>query len=209
MVNISEANLPDPNSLFATISVPSISFKDCKIGDSFSGTITDLETAQVRDFESNEPKFWDDGNPQLQVILTLDTEYRDGSADDDGTRKLYLVGEKLKAMKQDVKETKIPVEKGQVITITLVGEKPNANKKYNATKLYGISRVIPKGNASVDAVLGAQGAKPVAAESAKLSPEQVTKVQTLSENGFDDAEIAAAMSIDIYAVKAVLNDNLI
>jgi hypothetical protein len=92
MVNVSEVNLPDPNSLFASVSVPSISFKDSKIGDSFTGTITALETAQVRDFDSNEPKFWDDGKPQLQVVLTLDTEYTDPTnSEDDGTRKLYLV----------------------------------------------------------------------------------------------------------------------
>lgn len=205
MVNVSEINLPDPNSLFATKSVPSISFKDSKIGDSFTGVITDLETAQVRDFETNEPKFWDDGNPQLQVVLTLATDYIDETVEgDDGTRKLYLVGQKLTAMKQAVKEFGKQIAKGQIITITFTGEKPNANKRYNATKLYGITIAEGKTNPAVDKVLGDLGAKPVAAEGDKLTAEQVAKVQKLSEAGFDDAEIAETMGVNKYAVTAVI-----
>jgi hypothetical protein len=205
MVNIQEVNLPDPNSLFATKSVPSISFKDSKVGDSFTGVITELETAQVRDFETNEPKFWDDGNPQLQVVLTLATDYIDNDVEgDDGTRKLYLVGQKLTAMKAAVKEFGKQIAKGQIITITFTGEKANANKRYNATKLYGITIAEGKTNPSVDKVLGDLGAKPVPAEDAKLTPEQVAKVQKLSEAGFDDAEIAETMGVNKYAVTAVI-----
>jgi hypothetical protein len=207
MVNVAEVNLPDPNSLFATVSVPSISFKDSKIGDSFTGTITKLETAQVRDFDSNEPKFWDDGKPQLQVVLTLDTEYADPTdPEDDGTRKLYLVGAKLTAMKAAVKEFGKPVAVGQVITITFTGEKPNANKRFNATKLYGVKLAEGTGSSkAVDALLGTGASE----ESAKLSAEQVTKIKTLSQNGFDDAEIAAAVKVNLYDVKAVLAEDLI
>jgi hypothetical protein len=207
MVNVAEVNLPDPNSLFATVSVPSISFKDSKIGDSFTGTITKLETAQVRDFDSNEPKFWDDGKPQLQVVLTLDTEYADPTdPEDDGTRKLYLVGAKLTAMKAAVKEFGKPVAVGQVITITFTGEKPNANKRFNATKLYGVKLAESTGSSkAVDALLGTGASE----ESAKLSAEQVTKIKTLSQNGFDDAEIAAAVKVNLYDVKAVLAEDLI
>ena len=207
MVNVADVNLPDPNSLFASVSIPSISFKDSKIGDSFTGTITHLETAQVRDFDTNEPKFWDDGKPQVQVVLTLDTEYSDPTnPDDDGTRKLYLVGAKLTAMKAAVKEFGKPVTVGQVITITFTGEKPNANKRFNATKLYGIKLAEGTGsNKAVDALLGTGATE----ESAKLSAEQVTKIKTLSQNGFDDAEIAAAVKVNLYDVKAVLAEDLI
>lgn len=200
MVNVNEVVLPDPNSLFATVSVPSISFADSKVGDSFTGIITDLETAQVRDYETNEPKFWDDGNPQLQVILTLATDYIDAEkADDDGTRKLYLVGEKLKAMKLAVKTFGKQIAKGQVITISLVGEKPNANKRYNATKLYGVTIVEGKTNPDVDKVFADAGATPVAKDD-KLTAEQVAKIKKFSEAGMDDADIAEALGVNKYAV---------
>lgn len=202
MVNVQDVNLPDPNSLFASVSVPSISFKDSKIGDSFTGTITALETAQVRDFDSNEPKFWDDGKPQLQVVLTLDTEYADPTnPEDDGTRKLYLVGAKLTAMKAAVKEFGQPVAVGQKITITFTGEKPNANKRFNATKLYGVKLEAGAGNSkAVDAVLGT-GATEV---SDKLTAAQLEKIQKLSAAGLDDGEIAETMGINKYAVISAL-----
>ena len=204
MVNVTEVNLPDPNSLFETVSIPSISFKDSKIGDSFTGTITKLETAQVRDFDSNEPKFWDDGKPQLQVVLTLDTDYADPTnPEDDGVRKLYLVGAKLTAMKAAVKEFGKPVAVGQVITITFTGEKPNANKRFNATKLYGVKLAEGTGtNKAVDALLGT-GAEAVA-EGGKLTAEQIAKIEKLSASGFDDVEIADAVKVNLYDVKAVL-----
>ena len=184
------------------MSVPSISFKDSKIGDSFTGTITALETAQVRDFDSNEPKFWDDGKPQLQVVLTLDTEYADPTnPEDDGTRKLYLVGAKLTAMKAAVKEFGQPVAVGQKITITFTGEKPNANKRFNATKLYGVKLEAGAGNSkAVDAVLGT-GATEV---SDKLTAAQLEKIQKLSAAGLDDGEIAETMGINKYAVISAL-----
>ena len=204
MVNVTEVNLPDPNSLFETVSIPSISFKDSKIGDSFTGTIAKLETAQVRDFDSNEPKFWDDGKPQLQVVLTLDTDYADpANPEDDGVRKLYLVGAKLTAMKAAVKEFGKPVAVGQVITITFTGEKPNANKRFNATKLYGVKLAEGTGtNKAVDALLGT-GAEAVA-EGGKLTAEQIAKIEKLSASGFDDVEIADAVKVNLYDVKAVL-----
>ena len=207
MVNVTDVNLPDANSLLATVSIPSISFKDSKIGDSFTGTITALESAQVRDFDTNEPKFWDDGKPQLQVVLTLDTDYRDPqNSDDEGERKLYLVGAKLTAAKAAMKEFGKPVAVGDVVTITFTGEKPNANKRFNATKLYGVKFTAGTGsNKAVDAILGA-GAEEV---SAKLTDEQVAKIKTLSTNGFDDSEIAAAVKVNLYDVKAVLAAELI
>ena len=45
--------------------------------------------------------------------------------------------------------------------------------------------------------------------SAKLSAEQVAKIKTLSQNGFDDSEIAAAVKVNLYDVKAVLAEELI
>ena len=46
-----------------------------------------VEARQARKYESTEPDTWDDGTPKMQVVVTLDTNYRDGSnPDDDGTR---------------------------------------------------------------------------------------------------------------------------
>lgn len=202
MVDINIA-LPDPNSLLVGKSIPSISFKDAKIGDSFTGTITDLETAQVRNYESGEPEFWEDGNPKLQIVVTLATDYSD-NAEDDGQRKVYLFGQKLQAAKAALKEAGLDkLEKGSKFTIAYAGEKPSSNKKYNNVKLYGITIVKGTSNPAVDTLL-AQGAKP-ASEGAKLSAEQVEKVKKLAEAGFDSPEIAETMGVNKYAVDAVLD----
>lgn len=203
MVDINVA-LPDPNSLLNGKSVPSISFKDAKIGDSYTGTITALETAQVRNYESGEPEFWEDGNPKLQIVLTLGTEYGDG-AEDDGDRKVYLFGQKLQAAKAALKDAGLAkLEIGSIFTIAYSGTKPSSNKKYNDVKLYSIAIVKGTSNPAVDTLL-AQGAKP--AEGDKLSAEQIDKVNKLSEAGFSDEEIAETMGVNKYSVVAALEAN--
>lgn len=197
-----EINLPDPNSLLNGKSVPSISFKDAKVGDAYTGTITALETAQVRNYESGEPEFWEDGNPKLQIVVTLATAYGDG-AEDDGERKVYLFGQKLQAAKAALKEAGLTkLEIGSGFTITYSGTKPSSNKKYNDVKLYSIAIVKGTSNPAVDTLLAA-GAKPVA-DSAKLSPEQIQKIQKLSNAGLTDEEIAESMNLNRYEVIAVL-----
>lgn len=202
MVDINTA-LPDPNDLLNGKSIPSISFKDAKVGDSFTGVIAELETAQVRNYESGEPEFWEDGNPKLQIVVTLDTDYST-SSEDDGQRKVYLFGQKLQAAKSALKEAGVDkLEKGSVFTITYTGTKPAANKKYNDVKLYGITIVPAKSNPAVDNLL-ASGAKPVAAEGDKLTAEQVQKAQKLSDAGFSDEEIAETMGVNKYAIASAL-----
>jgi uncharacterized protein with beta-barrel porin domain len=206
MVDINSA-LPDPNDLLSGKSVPSISFKDAKVGDSFTGVITELETAQVRNYETGDPEFWEDGNPKLQIVVTLATEYGDG-VEDDGERKVYLFGQKLQAAKAAMKEANVTkLEKGFGFTITFAGEKPSSNKKYNNVKLYGITIVPSKSNPAVDAVLAA-GGKPVA-DGDKLSAEQVAKVKKLAEAGFDSPDIAETMKVNLYSVEAILDGELI
>jgi uncharacterized protein with beta-barrel porin domain len=196
-----EINLPDPNSLLNGKSVPSISFKDAKVGDAYTGTITALETAQVRNYESGDPEFWEDGNPKLQIVVTLATTYGDG-AEDDGERKVYLFGQKLQAAKAALKEAGLTkLEIGSTFTITYSGTKPSSNKKYNDVKLYTIAIVKGTSNPAVDTLLAA-GAKPVDGD--KLSAEQIEKIKKLSGAGLNDEEIAESMHLNRYSVIAVL-----
>ena len=209
MVEINTELLPDPNDLLGTRSIPSISFKDAKVGDSFSGVITDLKTVQVRSYDSGEPEFWDDGKPKLQIEVTLATDYLDPSLDeDDGTRRVYLFGQKLSAAKQEMKAKGLSkLEKGMAFTISFTGEKPSSNKKYNNVKLYGIEIEPATSNPDVDALLvETTGAKPAkkAAEGAKLTAAQVEKAKKLATAGFVSEEIAEAMSVNKYLIDELL-----
>jgi hypothetical protein len=208
MVEINTEVLPDPNDLLGTRSIPSISFKDAKVGDSFTGTITDLRTVQVRSYDSGEPEFWDDGKPKLQIEVTLATDYLDPSLDDDdGTRRVYLFGQKLAAAKQEMKAKGLSkLEKGMSFTISFVGEKPSSNKKYNNIKLYGIELGAATSNPDVDALLEeVLDATPVKGGE-KLTPAQVAKVKKLANAGFDAAEIAESLSVNKYLVTALVEN---
>jgi hypothetical protein len=60
-------------------------------GTSYAGTIVSAEARQARKYESTELDTWDDGTPMMQVVVTLDTDYRDSDReDDDGTRMLSI-----------------------------------------------------------------------------------------------------------------------
>lgn len=193
--------LPDPNSLLTAQSVPSISFKDAKVGDAYTGTITNLETAQVRNFETGDPEYWEDGNPKLQIVVTLATDYLDPDVEgDEGNRKVYLFGQKLQAAKQAMKEAGVSkLEKGFIFTIKYAGEKPSSNKKYNNVKLYEITLTKGKSNPAVDALLAA-GAEPVET----LTAAQLDKVKKLEAAGFVAEEIAETMGVNKYAVVKAL-----
>lgn len=70
-------------------------------GDSCEGFILDKVLRQQTKFQTDkkakaELEFWDDGRPKMQLVVTLQTEERDGEIEgdddfeDDGRRKLYL-----------------------------------------------------------------------------------------------------------------------
>lgn len=198
-----DITLPDPNDLLSSVSVPSLSFKDVKIGTTYTGIITDLQTVQVRDFATGDPKFWDDGKPQLQIQVTLDTDLRDDSIEDDnGERRVYLFGQKLTAAKQALKDSGLSkFELGSKFTIKFSGEKPAKTKGFNPVKLYEIKIEKGASNPAVDALLEA-GAKPVTG--GKLSDEQIAKATKLDAAGFDHSEIAATLGVAEDDVRAAL-----
>ena len=68
-------------------SVPS--FKFDKIGATVKGTVLEVEKRQRRSLDG-DPETWDDGNPKMQWVLTLQTELRDPDIEDDeGKRRIY------------------------------------------------------------------------------------------------------------------------
>lgn len=198
-----DINLPDPNDLLGSVTVPSISFKDAKVGTSFTGTITDLQTVQVRDFATGDPKFWDDGKPQLQIQVTLATDLRDPALEDDnGERRVYLFGQKLSAAREALKNSGMQkFELGSKFTITLSGTKPAKTKGFNDVKLYSIAIEKGSSNPAVDALLSA-GATESAGD--KLSDEQTAKAKKLEAAGFSTEEIAEALGVNKYAVVTAL-----
>lgn len=201
--------LPDANDLLAGSSVPSLSFKDLAVGDSYEGVITGLRTVQVRNYEDpTKLEFWDDGKPKLQIEVTLSTSYADPTdSDDEGSRRVFLFGQKLRAAQDEMRKKGLKkLEIGSQFIITLTGTKPSANKRYNDVKLYGIEINPAKSDSAADALLAA-GATPVAKKDgkiAKLDAKQTKVAETLQSNGFTAEEIAENLGVDVAVVDASL-----
>jgi len=71
------------------------------IGAIVKGTITDLSSSQMTDIKTKERKFWNDGNPMMQAIITLQTDECDPQiSNDDGKRRLFVSS---KAMREAIK----------------------------------------------------------------------------------------------------------
>ena len=77
-------------------SIESQSSKGAKFeqpGTSISGIIENVTANQIRDFKSRQAKFFDDGQPQMQVLVTINTGVTDPMVeDDDGRRTVYIKG---------------------------------------------------------------------------------------------------------------------
>ena len=116
-------------------------FKFEKIGDSITGTIVIADPRQQRDFDTNELKFWDDGNKMMELVLTLQTTYRDATIeDDDGQRRVFVRGAMLTAMRQALSKAKVKAapEVGARVTIAHTDLGEIKRKGFNAPKLFTV-----------------------------------------------------------------------
>jgi hypothetical protein len=199
--------LPTVDDLLAGGGSKSLSFKDFAVGSSYEGTIIGLRTVQVRNYDDpTKLEFWDDGKPKLQIEVTLDTDYKDATDDEDtGERRVFLFGQKLTAAKEELKRKGLTkLEIGSNFKITLVGTKPAKNPRYNDVKLYGIELSAAKSSPAVDALL-ASGATPVKGGKVETLDAKQTKVaETLQSNGFTAEEIAENLGVSVAAVQNVL-----
>lgn len=208
MVDAFTSDLPGVDDLLSGGGSPSLSFKDSAVGDSYEGTITELRAVQVRNYEDpTKLEFWDDGKPKMQIEVTLSTDYADPSdPDDDGKRRVFLFGQKLRAAKEELAKKGFKTfEVGMGFKITLSGTKPSQNKRYNDVKLYSIELSAATTNPEVDEVMASMGAKKVApAKIATLSAKQLKVAETLQANGFTPEEIAEQIGESVETVNASL-----
>lgn len=118
-------------------SVPSAKFPT--IGTSVTGRITERPTVeQQRDYTTGDLKFWDDGKPQMQLVVTLATDQRDPEVtDDDGTRRIYVKGQMKNAVAQAVRAVGARgLEVGGTLTVTYSRDGERKNPRFNAPKNY-------------------------------------------------------------------------
>lgn len=123
------------------------------VGETITGTIRNIATKQVTSFGSGQPEFWDDGNPKMQIVITIDApELPEG----EGSFYTKAWGTDKQALAAAVAETGLTADQalapGNEITITHTELRPHKNPAFNATKIYSF-QITPKAPASVNAAL--------------------------------------------------------
>ena len=170
-------------------------------GTTYTGIITDVSMRQSRKYESTDLDTWEDGTPKMQVVVTLATDYRDQSQqDDDGTRMISInlwSGQK-KALLAACKAAGVPEPQvGQRFTATHVSGVGNAK----SPRIYEYT--LAAGPTGVAAVLDVEPAATPAAPATAANPVETAK--QLLAAGLSTQEVATASGLPETVVAALAN----
>jgi hypothetical protein len=169
----------DANDLLMGGGVKSAAFPDQQYGHTVGGAI--IRPPQVRqqtDFDSGKPKFFDNGDPMMQIVVQVQTDLRDpADTSDDGVRAFYLKGQMQAAVRDAVREVGAKgLEVGGTLFVRYLRDEPNSRGRGKDKKVYAAKYTAPAAQAANDALMA--GDQPTAAPAdmtavlAQLSPEQ-------------------------------------
>jgi hypothetical protein len=141
--------------------VPGAKFDN--VGDSVAGTIVSAEARQTTDIKTGAPEFWPQGDPKLQVVVTLQTDQRDPSIeDDDGQRRLFAKkpGAMLSAIVEALGGQRLEV--GGRLAVKFTGTEPSSTAGFSPKKLYAAAYQPPAANQAADLLANETPAAPPA-----------------------------------------------
>lgn len=206
--------------------------KDSMPGTRVTGIIENVTANQVRDFQTKQPAFWNDGSPRLQVLVTIDTGIIDPNVeDDDGRRTVYIKGwgvqrrAWLQALHNAGLKKAGEVKPGDRFTATFTGYGPQGNLP-QPPKLF---EYVIEHQSPADLAMGqpqqpaqqplqqqpqqsypqqqyaAQQGQQQSVQPVQLGQQQVDpmKVNQLKALGKPPQEIAALLGVPVEAVTAV------
>lgn len=172
-------------------------------GTTKGGVILEWDYSQQRDMKTNEPKFWNDGNKMMQLIITVQgVEIDPAIENDDGKRRLFAKGEMTKAIRAALKnESADFIAKGGTLWVRYEGDGPSAGPGLDGAKLYAASYVLPPiGYGTVDPK------EDVAPVSAPVGPPVATgRVAPVQAEGRREAGSSAEQA----AVTALVDGGLV
>lgn len=124
------------------------------VGDEVKGVITDLVVSQQTDLETGAPLTWSDGSPRKQLVITLQTDQRNGD-NDEGLRRIFAKGGTYEvasgagtSMKQAIadairKSGASEIAEGGTLRVAFTGMGKKTNRGFNAPKLYRATYEAP------------------------------------------------------------------
>ncbi|MBT2484832.1 MULTISPECIES: hypothetical protein [unclassified Microbacterium] len=137
------------------------------VGTRWSGVVTKAEPRQATNFDTGKPDFWDDGQPKMQAVVSIQTDERIDETDD-GVRAIYIKmwGDQKKAFRLAAQAAGGSPKPGDTFTATYIadGEKPQrgfAPKifKYEIQKASALDAIV---NGTAPAVQQPVAQQPVA-----------------------------------------------
>ncbi len=112
------------------------------------GTVVAAVAQQARDMDTGKPKFWDDGNPVMQLVITLQTDERDPKIDaDDGQRRVFAGGKMLAAIRLAVQRSGGKLDVGGRLAVKYTDDGEATRRGFNPPKLYAAQYEAPAINA--------------------------------------------------------------
>jgi hypothetical protein len=121
--------------------LPAVSFRETKPGEILALRVTGpAELVQGRDYDNNEPLFWEDGQPQMCAVVPV--VLPSGEA-----RALWCKKPSslfLAVATAQKKADAGPLSAGGVLRITYVGEEKNKNPRKNPRKIYTAQYTPPE-----------------------------------------------------------------
>lgn len=143
--------------------VKSVSFLE--IGRTVTGTIArEPEVRQQTDFDSGKPKFYENGDPMMQLTVVLQTNERDAAdPKDDGLRTVYVKSQMKGAVRDAVRQAGAPgLKVGGTLTVTYVANGVPKRAGGKPPKQYTATYQPPTANAANDFLNGNSSSAPAA-----------------------------------------------
>lgn len=174
---------PPPDELMAG-GYKGAKFPDGQFGHVVGGEIIAApETVQQRDFDSGQPKFYDDGNPMWQIVVPVQAE--PATADDDGIRAFYIKAQMKQAVQQALRKAGAArLEVGGVLQIRYVRDEPNSRGRGKDKKIYEARYVPPPAMSEADLAAATSTAVDQLARAHASSP--VLNKPAGEQSSFDD-----------------------
>lgn len=117
---------------------PSAIGKDDPIGTSASGIVKSIEAQQQHDIDTGAPKFFDNGQPMMQIVVHIATEQRDPTIPgDDGVRAVYVKGKNIGTLRNASRKAMRDMPHiGDRFTVTYSANGEAKKRGWNPPKLY-------------------------------------------------------------------------
>jgi hypothetical protein len=118
----------DPDAVLSPSSgAPALKFTE--VGTTHKGRIVAKEARQQTDYTTGDAKFWPNGDPMLEVVITLDVGGEEG--------RLFARGQMLNAVRQAIREAgATTLEPGGTLAVQFTHEEPNKNPRFNPIKMF-------------------------------------------------------------------------